>query len=205
MRTVERYVEDSLGVRFNANPDVSVLDGEQCTIHEVRTLKDRTCRHAFGTIQVFVVVFDRFTLQAQNALLKLLEDPVSNSCLILLVPMLERLIPTVRSRLHYGGFVRADDPPEHPFAIEFLRAAPEERIAMLAPLVKSVPDAEKHAVRSRAFRILDALESSLGGENIRPRADALREVLFVRSYLIDPSSSLKMLFEHLALTITRIP
>ncbi len=198
------YIEDVLGVRYRSNPDVCIIEGEQCTIHDVRALKDRAYRHAFGVVQVFIIAFDRFTVQAQNALLKLLEEPASNTHVVLLIPTLEHFIPTVRSRLEYGGAVRAEHPPELPFARDFLRASPEERIALLGPLTKSVPDAEKPAARSRASRILDALESSLEAYGPRTHADSLREVLFVRRYLVDTSSSLKMLFEHLAITLDRV-
>ncbi len=204
MDEARRYVQEVVCIPYLGNPDVIVTEWAQFTIEEARGLKDRASRCAFGTAQVFVVVFDRITIQAQNALLKILEEPAQHTHLIFIVPTLEQLLPTVRSRLYYGGRVRTERPSEYEYAETFLRASLEDRSALLTPFTRKVSDAEKQSQRSRASRVLDAMERILGEQGSLRHADALREILFVRRYLNDTSSSLKMLFEHLAVTLGQI-
>jgi DNA polymerase-3 subunit delta' len=55
--------------------------------------------------KVFIIrEADRITTQAQNALLKTLEEPPDTTFLILLVSAVERMLPTVRSRCHVTRF-----------------------------------------------------------------------------------------------------
>lgn len=49
--------------------------------------------------QLFILVqADRLNKESSNALLKTLEEPASNSIMILLTPIAERILPTIRSR-----------------------------------------------------------------------------------------------------------
>ena len=58
-----------------------------------------------GRAKVFVIrQADQITPQAQNALLKTLEEPPDTTFVILLVSSLDRLLPTTRSRCHLTPF-----------------------------------------------------------------------------------------------------
>ena len=73
-----------------------------------------------GRAKVFVVrEADRITTQAQNALLKTLEEPPGTTYLILLVTSIDRLLPTTLSRCQVVEF----DPLPGEFVRERLRAA----------------------------------------------------------------------------------
>ena len=73
-----------------------------------------------GRAKVFVVrEADRITTQAQNALLKTLEEPPGTTYLVLLVTSIDRLLPTTLSRCQVVEF----DPLPGEFVRERLRAA----------------------------------------------------------------------------------
>lgn len=73
-----------------------------------------------GRAKVFVVrEADRITTQAQNALLKTLEEPPGTTYLILLVSAIDRLLPTTLSRCQVVAF----DPLPVDFVRERLRGA----------------------------------------------------------------------------------
>lgn len=58
-----------------------------------------------GRAKVFIIrEADRATVQAQNALLKTLEEPPGNTVIILLVTILDRLLPTTLSRCQLARF-----------------------------------------------------------------------------------------------------
>lgn len=73
-----------------------------------------------GRAKIFVIrEADRITAQAQNALLKTLEEPPGTTYLILLVTSIDRLLPTTLSRCQVVEF----DPLPSDFVLERLRTA----------------------------------------------------------------------------------
>lgn len=197
-----RFVVEMLGLRVDKNPDVSVVRFEQLTIDDARKLKDRAMQAPLGERQVFVLIFDKIVIQAQHALLKLLEEPAKNTHLVLVLPELAQLLPTVQSRLAYGGRLHGE-PAERALAEEFLAAEPKKRVKLVQHLYTNVKEPQKIPYRNKARVIVEALEHELYTRGVREQAAALHEVVSVRRYLTDPSSSLKMLLEHLAYTLPR--
>lgn len=86
------------------HPDVVTLDndGKELVVGQVREamLRDAWVRPNEGRRKVYIVVhaqdLNRF---AQNALLKLLEEPPSYALFLLLTENLDALLPTIRSRM----------------------------------------------------------------------------------------------------------
>jgi len=195
------YVREVLDVATNGNPDLVTSHYEQLTVDHARELKERSAQAPLTARQVFVLDIERITREAQNSLLKLFEEPSSTTHFLLVVPSVELLLPTVRSRLAYGGrFLSALE--EQSLAESFLAATdPKARIKLVQKLYTNVKDSEKLAVRIRARAVVDALETTLHARGVQTSAMQLRELVFVRRYLADTSSSLKMLMEHLVYTL----
>lgn len=189
----KNYIRETLQLEIEANPDIQFIEQERFSIADARILKERASQSPFGAKQVFVIISERILREAQNALLKLLEEPAANTHFVIIVPSRKVLLATVQSRLTYGGRV-LEDLQEEDFAKAFLKASIGERVQMLEPLVKKKE-------RMRARNIVDALETQLHAEGVQDNQQGLREIAFVRQYLADTSSSLKMLLEHLALTL----
>ncbi len=87
----------------DANPDVIWLVPEgdrQIGIERVREVIDAISQHAFGADYRVVLVepVEKLTPQAQNCLLKSLEEPVSNVIFLLMAHELTALLGTIASR-----------------------------------------------------------------------------------------------------------
>jgi len=87
------------------HPDIHILqrNTNRATIgiEDVRNrIREPLSRRAFAGGRKIVVIpeAERMTPQAQNALLKILEDPVGQSTLLLIAPGVGYMLPTVRSR-----------------------------------------------------------------------------------------------------------
>ncbi len=84
------------------DPDITWLlsPDKSIGVDSVREVLDRTAQHAFGTGCHAVVVepAEAMTAQAQNALLKSLEEPQANVVFLLLSHEPSMLLPTIRSR-----------------------------------------------------------------------------------------------------------
>ncbi len=97
------------------HPDVAVVTREQgekgpkqdITVGQIRAMTaDAALAPNEAARKVYIIdQADRMNQQAQNALLKALEDPPGHACFILCAAGADALLPTVRSRC-----VRAEDP-----------------------------------------------------------------------------------------------
>ncbi|MCP4250362.1 MAG: DNA polymerase III subunit [bacterium] len=97
-RQLIKYHDDPV-VRRRKGLDLGVDVVRQFVIDKVGSKPLR------GRAKVFIIrEADRITIQAQNALLKTLEEPPDTTFLILLVSSLDRLLPTTRSRCHLTPF-----------------------------------------------------------------------------------------------------
>lgn len=200
LREAGLYVQRAWGIAVSQNSDVFTATYEQMSIEDARDITMRASLSPIGSLQVFILGCDKLTPYAQNALLKLLEEPNKHTRFVLVVPDMSILIPTIRSRLLYVGHV-VGAVEEREFAMRLVRATPRERVKLFEPLHKGVKENEKLASRNRVRRVVEAIEVVLHEQGVVAHARALREVVFVRTYIQDPSSSLKMLLEHLAVTM----
>jgi hypothetical protein len=211
----EVHIEQHLSVRGVAqrgNADLRRYTSEQLGVDEARAIKEAAYRTA-GTVGGHVwhvVCFTSATHEAQNALLKVLEEPPASARFLLCVAHDEVLLPTVRSRLlrvavdgsrgahEVGAHDRADRSEE---AIAFLAASIPERLKLAERMVKDAEN-DPHSVH----RWLDALEVELAGElragkGAAPYGAALQTLFATREFLYGRSPSRKLLTERLALTL----
>ena len=85
------------------NPDVLFIQPEgtrQIGVDKVREVINTISQHAFGTGHRVVIIepVEKMTPQAQNCLLKSLEDPISNVVFLLLAHEVSALLGTIASR-----------------------------------------------------------------------------------------------------------
>ena len=146
------------------HPDLHYVTLEKTVIpiDAIRKLREEAAYRPFeGNRRVFIVdPADRMSADAQNALLKTLEEPSSTSCLVLVTSRLMHLLPTTRSRCA---------------AIAFGTMPPSELAAHLAGTgARTGPDADK-AARLSGGRYGAALALDL--EEHEAHRDALLSVL----------------------------
>lgn len=160
-------------------------------IDEARRLKhESTLMPVTGNLRTFVLSITSITLEAQNALLKLFEEPVSTAQFYILARSEELFIPTLRSRF---SILRATPPQgsKQDVLKSFLQSSYSDRLIEIAARTK---DKDGDWIEA----LLDDLEVWAAGTQ---NETALREIVFVRTYARAPSASLKMLLEHLALSL----
>lgn len=208
---IERFLERVLGFPVRGNPDFWHGEYETFGIDEARQLKEASARRALGARKVFILAARGLTSEAQNALLKTLEEPVADTIFFLVIPSAEILLSTVRSRLQFV-LVELDGEEVVQDARQFLAESIPARLArmqaMLAALEKEKEKREKEdskePLREKAcvFSFVDAIERT-AAKNIKAHPEALEEILGVKKYMRDRAPSLKLLLEHLALVLPR--
>jgi hypothetical protein len=200
------------GMASEHSPDVHVRSFEKFGIDESRWLVDAGALKSAGGRALFVLGIASITSEAQQALLKLFEEPQEGSVYVVLLPH-GVMLPTLRSRmLAYPGKLSFADKkalgsparlaalgPDYfsQQAKSFLKLSGKERSELITKLLKD-DEGEKEHVRD----FVNALESELYKKVGEPKTrQGLEDIAIVRKYLQDRSPSLKMLLEHLGVAL----
>ena len=184
------------------DPDVRVESYEKFGVDDAAALKALSSLRSVSGRALFVLGIGSSTTEAQQALLKLFEEPQVGSMFVLLAPH-GALIPTLRSRtMPYPA--ELEEQKNSAAAKKFLSEAPTSRSAAVAALLK-----DEEGARERARDFVDVIERELyvrlQKSHATPHVRAgLEDIAKVRSYLSDRSPSLKMLLEHLAATLPKV-
>ncbi len=190
------FLGDALGIPVRGNPDVYVAEYETFGIDEGRYLQGLESMKAVGGgKKIFIIAFRTMTREAQNALLKLFEEPTDGTHFFLITDSAAALLPTFRSRLAIVTRPRHLDLGGTKIAKAFLAAEPAKRIDLFKQILEKKD-------KTTLTQFLSALETFLRGkgqEALALNANALGELERVRGYLDDSGSSPKMLLEHLAI------
>ncbi len=193
---VLRELEKS-GVEVSGNPDVYIRHVGNFGIDEARDLTMKAVlRPVAGGRRYFLIVVDAITAEAQNALLKTLEETPGDAMFIFIHPVPQTLLPTVRSR---AQMVRLGESAEESMidARQFLNATPAKRLDMLKPILEKGDDERRDF--GAIIEFLSSLERELDG--VKRSASALHAVYRARRYIGDRGALVKPLLEQVALLI----
>jgi hypothetical protein len=165
---------------------------ERFGVDEARELIHRASLKREGE-SVYLLATPTITTEAQQALLKLFEEPQAGVVFVLLLPH-GVVLPTLRSRMAVGTKLLgqnnlADVPTRGTTRGLFDREV----------LDKLLKEDDKDAIRDFLNRLEIELYPKIADPKIR---QALEDIARVRDYLRDRSPSLKMLLEHLALSLS---
>ena len=205
------------GVSIVGNPDYHEYIYDSFVIDRARELKHEVSMHsALGGRKYFVICWNSIISETQHALLKTLEEPTAGTHLFFIARSRSSLLPTVLSRMQVIGReipASFDDVAVNKKGDEvktesrlFLAATVPERFKMIEPIIKAKAD-EKPKAKEEARILLGALEHDLykilrGGK--LELASSLEHILFAKNELSGRAPSMKLLLEHLALTIPKI-
>ncbi len=189
------FFETNLGIKTSGNPDFWQGVFETIGIEEGRLIKERQSLTSFGGgLKIFIISAGGITFEAQNALLKVFEEPTSKTHFFIILPSIEALLPTFLSRV---SLHRYENKEEDIFPKEFLKATPTERVALLQKMIERKNKGE-------AFSFLNGLEKTLRASKKELTKDDIfvfEEIMKCRGYLSLRSPSFKTILEYVALTI----
>lgn len=183
------------GLQIHKNPDVYMRSYTQFGIDEAREIRERAGSRALGERRAFVLAMPHMTNEAQNALLKVLEEPPADALFFFILPAPEALLPTLRSRTQTLA-VESVIAPSSIDITQFLRSRPAQRMDILKPLLEKDEDEKRDM--SGVIMFLSSLERMLGE---RQSAVGLDAVYRARRYLSDKGALVKPLLEQVALLV----
>ncbi len=203
------YAERELGMDPQANPDIAQLSFGLFSVADARRVGEVAMQGSIaGDQKVIILAVARIFHEAQNALLKVFEEPPERTTLILIVPSEGILLPTLRSRLIKLPGVSQKATLVSEEAVAFLNADQGEREKLVAKLLlrtKSDKDEEKQAARLAAVGLLEGITRT--AYMARTKKDSEELTLLLRDLdrfapmLHDRAAPLKLIFEHLLIII----
>lgn len=179
---------------------VTYIDESEDTlsIDTVRSLQERLyTRVSPNEKRIVSIAFSLGTQEAQNALLKLCEEPGENTLLFFITPSEHALLPTLRSRTQH--IEHSLEPLSHsPIDIESFVSAPyTERFEMLKPLIE-----EKN--KEQMIQFLNDLETyTVAQKEGETKTSFLHTLELVRSYVLERGCSPKLLLDLCAVYTPR--
>jgi DNA polymerase-3 subunit delta' len=192
------HLKDTFGISHAQNPDFYHEKFEVLGIDDSRKLKELHSSRSFkeGIKRIFIIESSGITHEAQNALLKIFEEPNKDNHFFLIMPSSEVLLPTLRSRLL---IIKGEQ--ENPLlesAEEFFKLSTKKKIEFVDEIAERIAD--EKATKSEALEFLASLEIVLYKKGIEKNTQALKAILKARDYMNDRSASVKQLLEFVALS-----
>jgi len=204
-------LEQDHNILAQANPDFYDRSYENLTIDDARELKSLHGTRPIGVTgkKIFVITTNAATVEAQNALLKLLEEPAEYAHFFVIVPSPHILLSTVRSRMkevvsRKVSVVSRKISKQSEVIDEantFLKMTPAKRLEVVKKLVEDITKEKK--TKQDVINFLDAIQAVVYEEK-GVRRSTLRELEVIetaRKYIHDRAPSVKMLLEYVALNV----
>lgn len=199
---LKNAIEKIFNVTFDGNPDCHIARFETFGIDEARKIKEDQEKHSFaGEYKFFLINTFTLTHEAQNALLKVFEEPTAGTYIFLIMPPSAQVLPTLKSRLFDLEVILSPQNDDKKLAKDFLSKNAPERLKFIKKIIENKD-------KTAATSLMNALEETLGTEikaNLPPEEIfILEEIRKGRGYLNDRSPSVKMILEHISLILPRI-
>lgn len=173
-----------------SSSDVSVYEYARMSIADVRALiHEASMRPSERAYRTFIISCSSILVDAQNALLKLFEEPNAHTVFYFVVPRMDMLLPTLLSRFHILGIEERGVISNT--TNDFFKATYAERLVLIAKKIEA----------EDSVWIQTLIESLAGYAHAVGQRELIRDVLFLESYIHTGGSSKKMLLEHIALTV----
>lgn len=175
----------SVDVEHNCLPQFGIDDARRLAQKAVQ-------KPVASAIRTFVIAAASLTPEAQNALLKLFEDPPLHARFYLIVPHESSLLPTLRSRLFAAGSAVSEDTGSE--VREFLARSVAERLQAIADMQK-----RKDAEGMQRLASMLIAHVARHAQEYPPRA--LHAANLCDRHIRLKGAAKKMLLEHLALAL----
>ena len=183
------------GVAVVGNPDLLSLSYPELLVDDVRdTILPFASLKPLGERKYVIVAFSRANANAQNALLKAVEE-AGSTVFFFCVDSIGHMLPTLRSRAIAVMLPRGTE--VHEEAEEFAAATFDMRLSAVEKMASAASKSQDRTpVRSFVRGLINAFKADAP-------AAALRDLLDADQYMRMQGSSVKAVLGHLAVTLPR--
>lgn len=186
------------GVTISGNPDLYEISASDFGVDDARAVSAFASYKSLGEAKYFLLTISRPTADAQNALLKVIEEAPGNSIFFFIVESAGHLLPTIRSRSVQIAGVTAVEESYGEEAEKFLKDSFESRLSSVEKMTGYISKTQDRSPSRSFVRSL----LSVAKDKKYP-AQALRDILDSEKYMRMQGSSAKAILSHLAVSLPR--
>lgn len=197
-------------IKTKTNPDFYEIVLDTLKIDDAHYIKSINSTKSFtNSKKIFLISANQILLEAQNAMLKIFEEPLINTHFFVLTPSVDPLLSTFVSRFY---LIKSDKSKGNykNDAEKFLFMSLEDRIDFIKSFVAEAKkineeDASEDSLRTKALAFLNELENNLLMSkmsktpfDIVKGVEIFEHLINTRKYLRQNGSNVKMLLESVA-------
>lgn len=189
-----------IGLLVEGNPDIFFLSYQKFGIEDARDIIEMSIGAPIqNEKKIIVFSFDSITADAQNAFLKIFEDPSPQLKFVLNTYTADGLLPTLRSRL----LIYKNEKRVEVASVEgFMKMSIGEKLKEIERMVKEYKDeGGKQKIKQFLLGIHYLLEQRIQKGEKGNNLVALKATAKALDYLEDKSSSVKILLESVVLSM----
>lgn len=186
---LRRLLEEELHFHIARNPDFLAVEYDVFGVNDARYLEHWSLSKPFnGKIKVAFIVADSLTFEAQNALLKTIEEPIASTYFFVNLPSLGGILPTFLSRVNVLE-VDVENLRDLKSCDDFLRGDIKKRLSLVRSILEKN---NKEDIR----RFLGDLEHTARNGGLNPLG--AKNILIAKVFAATRGSSSRILLEWLA-------
>ncbi len=211
---LREYLEEK-GHITTSSPDLLLQSYDSFTIADSKEIKEWASMKSVGSGKRVCIISAKFiNREAEQSLLKVLEEPGDGTHFFIIVPPSVVLLDTTLSRAHVIDLDSAEESGSgDEQAQKFVQLSPKDRIEYVAAMIKSHEDDETSGgIRHDATNLINGVEQSLHKKLqsliLSKDTNSQKNITFIfgelakaREFLNTPGASVKMILEHIALMI----
>jgi DNA polymerase III delta prime subunit len=186
-----------IGMTVVGNPDLRHEKYDTFTKNLAGDLVLAAAQKSFGEKtgrKIFIIETNIMTEEAQNALLKIFEEPTIGTHFFILMPQ-DILLPTLRSRMQIVNLENHQSEKSE----NIMKRPIVDRLTMIKEITDGIVDEEK--TKQDAIALLNKIESELYARGVENESKKLKLCQTTRAALYDRGAPIKMILENLVINI----
>jgi hypothetical protein len=195
---LKKFLEENLGVKTQGNPDFQHLVMPTFTIEHARDLVELQSVKGYEiNNKIFIIQTDFITEEAQNALLKVFEEPTEGTHFFIVSPQVAGILPTLKSRMLLDFEEGQEEAKKREKSI--LKMSIDNRLKLVKEITDKISDEE--GTKQDAIALLNNIEEELYNASFQKNSGSLLVTQNAREYLYDRGAPVKMILEYVMLNI----
>ncbi len=202
---------ETIGINTLGNPDFSIERFSNFDVENARDFKNKVSNKSFSqkndAKKVFIISVNFINHEAEQALLKTLEEPTENTYIFLILPDAEKVAETIRSRceiIYFRVNGSNENTKGNTDAKKFLNSTLAQRLDYIKTLVEShKKDEDSGILKQEAISLLNNLESLVRQDLTSANIEFIKNLWRLRDLISDRGASTKTILEAVAIALPK--
>ena len=200
---LDAFITDELGITLAGNPDLRQISSHNLSITDARQIGDWVSKKPVQESRTIIIIeFETASQDAQNALLKSIEDPTAQVMIFFVCSGDQYILPTIKSRVVSIQEETAEQEGQHDLGTFFALDFPERWKYMETHVLIKDAETVENKIRTKAF-VNEILDFVFQNDSLENWTATYRSIEKMAAYIHSPSASLKYILEFCCVSIPK--